>query len=77
MKADFYINIMIRSGKKEQGYHCRVIAKKKQFGVWSIKYIRSSNRPCIWVEYYERCDRLKIWIENQLWQDSHATSDQD
>ena len=36
MKAEFYINKMIRFEKKEQSDHCRLMVEKKQH--WNLKY---------------------------------------
>ena len=36
MKAEFYINKMIRFERKEQSDHCRLMVERKQH--WNLKY---------------------------------------
>ena len=62
---------MIRYGKKEQNVHSSRHVRHETVLGFEVSNTRSNNPPCIWVEYCERCDSLKFWINRQ------QTSDQD
>ena len=59
LKAKFYVNIMIRFGKKEQNDHCMVMVEKTESG-FEVSNTRSSNPPCTWDEYCEHWDKSKF-----------------
>ena len=63
MKAEFYINKMIRFEKKEQSDHCRVMVEKKTALEFEVSKTRSNDPLCIWVEHCRSWDRLKFWIK--------------